>query len=322
MTPFALLGLRLGGAVWVLSGTLLYLIALRGLIRDVLPGDWPTRREALLIFLTIFAGIRGVWNAQSNIWVGAFLMLGALAIVRRRWWSAGVLLAIPVFLKVSPIAVALVVVALWPRKLLLPFAIALLVGLLIPFLTQSPAYVVNQYNGWYQHLAETSTSRWPNFRDAWTVWELFQKPVNIQGYRLLQVLTGLMVLGWCLWQRRSQTPIQGLLTPTLSLGIAWLLIFGPAVEFNAYVLLAPFLCWALLAAYSRRRGRALISAAFVLATFLGSGAVERVLIRVCPWFNSALPLGAILFVVWLVVYAWMPWPRTHDAIRTEGIGPA
>jgi hypothetical protein len=303
MTPFAALGPRIGGSAWAVAGIFLYLLALRAFVRDVLPGRTPPEGLAAVVFLTMFAAIRGVWNAQSNILVASFLLLGGAAVIRQQRWRAGILLAVTVFLKLSPIVAAGLIVVLWPRRLLVPFATALLAGLLIPFLTQSPEYVAQQYWGWYAHLAESSAARWPSFRDGWTVWELFQKPINLPAYRILQVLTGLAALAWCLAQKRAQSTPREALTLTMSLGVAWLLMFGPAIEFNTYILLAPLLSCALLGGFLEKKGRPLIAAAFVLTTFLGAGAVERALTPISVLFTAALPCGTALFVVWLIAYA-------------------
>ena len=99
------------------------------------------------------------------------------------------------------------------------------------------------------------------------------------------------------------------MTLILALGAAWLMIFGPAVEYNTYVVLAPMITWALMDALQADRGRLLIGAAFAMAMVLGAGAVERAWVDACPLAYAVLPVGSCLFVLWLLFFA----PRSAAA---------
>src|SRR5262249_15261275 len=90
---------------------------------------------------------------------------------------------------------------------------------------------------------------------------------------------------------------------TLSMGLAWLMLFGPAVEHATYVFLAPPLLWALLERHAWPHGRGLIWASALLIMVLGWGAVTRLLAPDWPVLLTALPAGTALFVLWLIGYA-------------------
>jgi hypothetical protein len=162
--------------------------------------------------------------------------------------------------------------------------------------------------------------RWLGFRDGWTVWLVgrhllgaepgplsLREPMDSSWYRLVQLTSGAAVLGWCLWQQRRAVRFglgpRWLIHVTLSMGLAWLMLFGPAVEHATYVFLTPALVWALLEQRAWPLGRGLIGAAFTLIMVLGWGAVARLLSPDWPVLLTALPAGTALFVLWLLGYA-------------------
>jgi hypothetical protein len=87
------------------------------------------------------------------------------------------------------------------------------------------------------------------------------------------------------------------------MGMAWMMLFGPAVEHATYVFLAPSLAWAVLHREAWPRGRWLIVSAFVLIAILGWDALTRFLLGNAPLLTTSLPLGSALFTLWLIGYA-------------------
>ena len=212
--------------------------------------------------------ICGLWNAQSNALAIGLLLLAAAALVRRRWWTAAAVLAASVLIKLTPLAPALLLCAIQPRRLPARFLLFLVIGLLVPFLTRPPEVVLGHYREWLSHMATTGNERWPGFRDGWTVWLVLRDALHGASgsrrfanrwyssvYRVIQLATAMTALGWCLWQRRRIEDPRKLTTVTLAMGLAWLMLFGPAVEHATYVFLTPVLNWALL---QRRAGAAAV----------------------------------------------------------------
>jgi xanthine/uracil permease len=103
-------------------------------------------------------------------------------------------------------------------------------------------------------------------------------------------------------QRRIHDP-RKLTTVVLAMGLAWLMLFGPAVEHATYVFLTPVLNWALLQRDGWQRGRWLIIAAFVLVMFLGWAVVSPAVMETAPILLTVLPVGTVLFTFWLIGYA-------------------
>jgi hypothetical protein len=315
LSPLAALGHRAGGVLWAWLSLAVYGAGLWAFARAVVPRRWPPGRTAWFMALGALGGLRGLWNGQSNALVVGLLLLGAAALVRRRWWRAAFLLGGSVSLKLTPLAPVLLLCAAWPRKLAARLAVALAVFAAIPFLTRPPAVAWHHYRDFLAHLADSSRERWPGFRDAWTVWQVvrhfggesgpipLKEPLDSPAYRILQLLTATAALGWCLWQRHRLTSRRQRVTLTLGIGLAWLMLFGPAVEYPTYVFLAASLCWGLLEERAWPAGRWLIRSAFVLIMVLGWGALTRPWLDSAPVLLAALPVGSALFLVWLLGYA-------------------
>ncbi|HVS35229.1 MAG TPA: glycosyltransferase family 87 protein [Gemmataceae bacterium] len=306
-TPLTALGSRLGGIVWSWLSIGVFVLGLWRFLRDVAPSSWTPGREAAFLALGALGALRGLWNAQSNALAVGLLLLAAAALVRRRWRAAAAMLAGSVLLKLTPLAPALLLCMIQPRRLPARFLLFLGLGLALPFLTRPPDMVANHYREWFYHLATTGSERWPGFRDAWTVWlvlrEMLQgrfvapplrEPVQSWIYRAVQLGTAAAALAWCLWQRRRCDDPRRLTTLVLAMGLAWLMLFGPAVEFPSYVFLTPVLIWALLE--YRGSCRHLVVAAFVLVMLLGWAPA------VTPALLTVLPMGTTLFMCWLIAY--------------------
>lgn len=300
LTPFALPGNCAGGIAWSWISIVVYVWGLRRLVRDVLPGSWPPRREAALLVFAMLGAFRGLWNAQSNALIIGLLMLGASAVARRRWWEAACLLGGPVFIKPWAAAIALLLTALEARKVAPRLAVVLVIGAAVPFVTQRPGVVLDQYSSWFGFLAGMSNEVVASYRDTWTLLQLAGVVVPRSVYGPIQVATGGAALAWCLWLRHQGMQRRRLLTVTLSIGAAWCMVLGPAVEYNTYVVLAPMITWAVLEAFEARRGMVLAIPAFWMTMFFGAGAIERALVRLTPHALAILPVGTLLFVAWLV----------------------
>jgi alpha-1,2-mannosyltransferase len=332
-TPFALLPDRLGGMLWSVGSIALWVWALRVVVRDVLPGEWTHRSEAVFLGLALVNSARGVWSAQSNSLIFALAVFALAAVKREHWWRAALLLACCTLVKLWPAMLAAMLVIFWPRKLLGRFAAATAALAALPFLTRPPWTVIEQYRGWYLCLTGPVQTRLPGFRDAWTIWEQVDPPVFKPGYVGIQVATALVLLGWCFWQSRRAAaaadlrvdlpeggrcergrseggvvPVRNVLTWVLASWVAWQLLFGPGSERLTYQLYAPLAAWAVVASVAAGRGRALSLFAWLATGLLGTGGVERMLL---PWLHAApmiLPLGGVLFIAWMVLY--FPAPAT------------
>ncbi len=340
LTPLAVLPDRLGGILWNLLSIGLLYWAMRVLVRCVLPGEWSARREAALLALVWVNSVRGVWSGHSNALLLALAVFGLAAVARRRWWRAAALLALPVYIKIWPLALVMLLMAIWPRQLVGRFC-AVAAGLAaVPFLTRPWQTVLWQYREWYVGVTQMTAGRRPTLRDFWRAWEVGLGPVGPQVMLAVQLATAAAVLGWCLWQARRGSAGRGLLASVFAAWLGWQLLFGPGSERLTYLILAPAASWAVLESFAQGRLRALRAwqriaspmlrselggrgwseakprktvplqvlsiTAWLLSGLLGTGAVERAILPYFPAAPMIMPLGAALFVVWLVAYHWKP----------------
>jgi hypothetical protein len=309
MTPLALLPTWLGGLLWTWLNTAALFCSLLAMARWVLPGRVSGWREVVFLLLALLGSVRMLWSGQSNPLVFALVAGGAAALTRQRWSWAALLLAMPVHIKVWPIAAAMLLVVCRPRQLAWRFAVALLGVAALPFLTKPAAWVCQQYYGWYCLLVGPAQLR-HSYRDAWTIWELIHQPVSAHGYLLLQLGTAALVLALC-WRRvRQDSSTAELLTFVLALWTGWQLVFGPGTERNTFGMLAPLSAWAMIGAYRQQRGRILISLSFLLTIASTFGVIERALAIRYPAVLAAHPVGVLLFVGWLL--RWGSKPQTED----------
>jgi len=283
--------------------------------------------EGAFLMLTLVGSAVGIWSGQSNAILPALVALALAAIVRQRWWTAAWLLAVPVFIKLWPLAIVLLLAACWPRQLIGRFAAACAALAAAPFLTRPFEKVVWQYHEWYASLTGPLQGRWEGYRDAWTIWENlcplagrcadWQQPVNRHVYMALQLATAAAVLGWCLWQRRRAEMGKGnLLTLIYSIWASWQLLFGPGTEQLTYGIIAPATSWAVLVSFAEKKARWLTVAAWAMLALLAAGDIEKPILAVFPAGRILLPLGVVLFVAWLV------WHECGErrGIRVQGSG--
>ena len=237
--------------------------------------------QALFFSLLLLGTVRTIWSGQTNLLIFSLVALATLAIQDQRWWRAAFLLAIPVHIKVWPLAAAVLLIAYWPRKLALRFPAAVLAVAAVPLLTRPWGWVWRQYVGWYDLLVGPAQIR-HTYRDAWTLWEVLHEPVHAKVYMLLQLLSGAAVLGLCLWQVRRGLSVQRRLLFVLVSWAVWQMTFGPATERTTFGLIAPLSSWGLATAFQQRRGRLLMAVAFVLMTAANFGVIERALMDQFP----------------------------------------
>ncbi len=303
LTPIAALPTELGGMVWVGLNLGLLLWSTWLLLRHVFPHGLAQRHQAAILALTALASVRGIWSMQSNALVFSLVALGAVSAARKRWWTAALLLAAPVFIKLWPLAAALLMIACWPRRLAWRFAVAAAAIALAPFLTKPPDVVCQHYGAWWAALVGPFQDRWPGFRDVWTIWEQLHAPVSRIGYLTLQLGGAGLALALCLWQRWRGLPARHVLTTVLGAWVCWQLTFGPGAERNTFGLIAPLISWGCVTAWVEGKRRLIASLAYGLIAVFSFGYFERALITDAPWVAAVLPVGALIYSFWFVSHA-------------------
>src|SRR5260370_1192789 len=92
-------------------------------------------------------------NGQAGVLVTALLLFGIVFCASGRWQITAACFAIATIFKLYPIALALLLAALYPSKLSWRLALWLVGLFLLTFLLQHPPYVLAQYQAWFDRLA-------------------------------------------------------------------------------------------------------------------------------------------------------------------------
>jgi len=301
--PFGLLPDPLGVALWNLWSLAILFAALRVLVDRIFPWTWTARQEGIFLTLTVLGIARGFWSAQTNALLFALAVLGVAALLDKRWWTAAFLLALPIYIKIWPIGLVMLLCARWGRPLLLRSIAAIVALAAVPFLTRPWGEVVSEYSGFLNVQLLTAPMRWPGYRDLWTILEQFGTP-DFGLYAMARAVTAGGVFAWCIWQARRLPTDRHLATAILAIWAAWQLLIGPGTERLTYGLVAPFASAAILLSFETTRLRATSIAAWLMVVVLGSGAAERALLPFLPFSPAIQPAGVVVFLFWLSLWNW------------------
>lgn len=189
-------------------------------------------------------------NAQANLLLLGLLMGSLVRFAEQRYTLCGFLLAFAISLKIYPIALALLLLLIQPKKLLIPLIIGMLLIAGLPFVFQDAGYVIEQYQSWIQSttgdlridrdISDTN-------RDVWLLIRITHFPLEYTGYQILQLFTALSLAAWTWFNRHAIMNVASAndrLIQLFSLAITWMLVFGPASESSTYALVAPTLAMA------------------------------------------------------------------------------
>ncbi|GHS90581.1 hypothetical protein FACS1894139_09940 [Planctomycetales bacterium] len=107
----------------------------------------PSRRAWFLIAIIPLAW-EGIYVYQSNPLLGGLLMLGTVAVADGKFWRGAVALLMPGIVKIAPFCFPILTAAVFPRRLLWRYAVAVLLGALFLCLWVEPAYLLDCFRGW------------------------------------------------------------------------------------------------------------------------------------------------------------------------------
>jgi hypothetical protein len=322
--PFSILPEFVGGVLWRLLNAGVFMGGLAWWCRTVLPVRLTTRQLAWFFLLVFPLSVGSLNNGQSNGLILGLLLMSGPAVATERWNLATVCLTIACLFKLYPIAVALLLTAGYPRRLAVRLAIALAVGLGLPFLLRDPAYALEQYRSWFQHLSSDDRYNGPveiAYRDIRLLFQLWLVPLSARAFLFMQLLAASGIAALCLVGRPRVAKPRRFLTRALVLGCCWMTVFGPATEPSTYMLLGPALAWAVLETWVSSHG--VIRRGAVLVIY-GAFIISQVVLWF-PWgmrFNNSIgthPLAGTLLLGWLAVTSlW----QMRQPEESGGYGPS
>lgn len=239
-------------------------------------------------------------NGQATLPMAGLLMLAIADAGRRNWTRATVWLAIG--LAIKPLAVvAILLMGALQRELRGRLLVGIAVVAALPFLTQSPAYVAQQYVACLESLQSTAHLG---------VVESWAQPFSVLGMAgftwdersqsLVRALAaaGTLALCWQVYRRRSAAQ-DALYLYTLA--ACYLVLFNPRTENNTYAILGPAigLFFADACLVQRHYGRAVLLLVMAAGT-AGSYQLGKWLLPQCKPVWLA-PLAAAGFTTYVLV---------------------
>ena len=235
-TPFALLPYEVGEILWRGFGLGILATAVWRLSR------LESQRNAGKLFLvmslfTIPMAMSSARNGQMNLALAALMAHAAIDLVKRNWSTAAFWLTLGVALKPLMISMFLLSAVLY-RPLHWRLFLASVLLLLIPFLTQEPAYVSRQYLLFVQkmHIAGNPGEVEP-YSDIYGIIRSLGVRVPFTLQTVMRASAALLTLAVSWLGLRRWGHEWGTLL-LLSFSACYILLFNPRTENNTYVLLA------------------------------------------------------------------------------------
>jgi hypothetical protein len=314
MTPFAALPDCWGCPLWKVANAALFAAGLAAWARRVLPGEPTRQRTGVLFLLALPVALPSLYIGQANLAMLGALLLGLAGAAAGRWNRSAGWLAAATLIKGYPVAAALLLAALCPRRFAPRFAAALALGLALPFLSGRPAVVAGQYASWLHHLRASTVIMRERLRSLDHLFALAGHPLAPRTFAVLGVAAGLAVFAVCLVQAQRLPGRRERLTWLFQLFAPWVLLFGPATESSTYAVAAPAVAWALIDAYHRRTSWVVRLVLPVCLVLMGPVCTDLVgtTLRNFAATHGAEPIGALLFVAYLAAEA-LRGPRTSPA---------
>ncbi len=298
LTPLASLPDCWGGSIWKAFNIAVYALGLASAVCHLLPVRLSENQRAALWLLALPLSFHSMYNGQANLLMLGCVLFGLSAAARDLWNRAALWLALATLIKGYPLALALLLSALYLRQFALRYVLFLAAGLLLPFATQAPGLVLEQYASWYHHLTDSTSLMRERLRSIDYFFLCYNMPISPRTFMLLGLLGGVGTLGVCLlWARRLTEP-RVLLTRVYLLFAAWVVLFGPATETCSYVIMGPAIAWAVVEAFhlpGNLPRRALLLGSLFL---MGPSVTDLVgqTLRNLAYEYATQPLGAGLFV--------------------------
>jgi hypothetical protein len=72
-------------------------------------------------------------------------------------------------------------------------------------------------------------------------------PIELHTYRLIELAAAAMIALVCLWAKWRNLPPARIHFLLFALAVCWMTALGPATEAMTYILVAPLICWLLIA---------------------------------------------------------------------------
>jgi len=213
-------------------------------------------------------------NGQANIIIIVLLLVATGAASQSWWFTCAFCAAFAVYWKIYPIAFALLLAPVFPKKLIFRILLVLIGLLVVSLFLQKPSYVVQQYGHWLVNLASDrrrAHEYYGRWRDFYLLLRLIGIPISRMWWTIVELAAGVIAAGICFLGTIRCWPLVTLVFGAMSLAIVWMLLFGPATEAATYVLIAVPSAYLLISGWSDTSLPALqISSTLTYLGFVGA----------------------------------------------------
>ena len=277
--PFEMLPHTVGEIAWRMMAVGVFVWGVHSLARVA----GQQSEHNLFVITTLFTiplAFAATRNGQSTLPMAGLMMLAAADLANRRWTRAAILLCSGMAMKPLIMVMILLSGAMY-RPVRGRLALGLLVTAACPLLTQSPAYVLEQYLDCGQMLVTATgmgqTIYWAQPFSALEILTPFEIPRGAQ--MLIRIgLAGATLLLCLVVQKRCNEQRTAIFL--FSIAACYLLLMNPRTESNTYALGAPALGMsAALAFWASRRREFVFLVTLAIATLctfeLGKFFTER-----------------------------------------------
>jgi hypothetical protein len=250
-SPFALISQNVAEVLWRLLLGFALPVALWFNARTLF--DFSKKEFAWLFLLIVPLTLSSLNNGQANIIIIVLFLVAAAAASQSRWLICAFCAAFAVYWKIYPIAFALLLAVVFPRKLIFRILLMLIGLFVVSLFLQKPSYTLQQYSDWLVNLASDrrrAHEYYGRWRDFYLLLRLLGIPISTMWWTIAEVAAGSVAAAICFLGTVRQWPRAILLLVAMSLGIVWMLLFGPATEAATYVLIAVPSAYLLIAGWS------------------------------------------------------------------------
>jgi alpha-1,2-mannosyltransferase len=300
-SPFHFLPETISEILWRVCAAAALSIGLWQLMRELFAKEpeFPFLWATLLMLPLSLGALR---NGNANAIFGGVTLLAVAGLLRGRWWTAIVWMALAVAIK--PIGIVLLLLsAIYYRPVMLRFPIAILALAVFPFCFATPQYAWAQYHDMWQNLKMCAAVSEHRFADLNGLLRTIGTPLSAKASTIMRAVCGALTAVIWLWGARLLAP-PGRHLWLYALATAYLMLFNPMTESNSYAILAPALAvWAVcFLCHPELKNRRLGWAVTLIA--LSMGLLPTLLRQLCGnyfalfWF----PLMTIVFVVLLTCF--------------------
>ena len=253
----------------------------------------------LVTVLALPASLTAGKNGQFNMLLSASMILAALCVSEKRWWSATAWLILGVIAKPLGLVPLLLIGALY-RPLWWRLPLGVLVFAALSFVHYDPSYVLNQWNMCIKQVTIASIPPGNNYDDIAAMFRTFGFDLPDKQWFPVRAVFAFVTLGLA-WRLKKIYPAA--LAPFLvtALSAAYLMVFNPRTEAVSYIILSPYVA---LFATILFREKAVTPVAWILVFLcigLGSDCYGDIYKLTRIWFK---PLLALVFFVILGMWAF------------------